>query len=129
VPGSTLAALNADVDEHEGLTQKARLHHPVGERGVGIGKQIQPLLRLTLRGAAPRLCSEQDSIRMIRKRRRVSVESEAAARALPIVHGTFLAVALVLAAFRPYWSVLIFAVAHFERGQRSGPCAVRRLSH
>ena len=48
VPGSTLAALNADVDEHEGLTQKARLHHPVGERGVGIRKQIQPLLRLTL---------------------------------------------------------------------------------
>src|SRR6266481_6709418 len=79
VPGSTLAALNADVDEHEGLTQKARLHHPVGERGVGIGKQIQPLLRLTLRG------SEQDTIRMIKKRRRVSVvfrwESEAAARA------------------------------------------------
>jgi len=35
----------------------------------------------------------------------------------------------VLAAFKPYWSVLIFAVAHFERGQRSGPCAVRRLSH
>ena len=87
VPGSTLAALNADVDEHEGLTQKARLHHPVGERGVGIGKQIQPLLRLTLRGAVPRLCSEQDTIRMIKKRRRVSVvfqwESEAAARAPP----------------------------------------------
>src|SRR5262245_42748931 len=55
VPGWTLAALNADVDEHEGLTQQARLHHPVGEFGVGIGKQIHPLLRLTLRGAARRL--------------------------------------------------------------------------
>src|SRR5439155_8602614 len=73
VPGSTLAALNADVDEHEGLAQQARLHHPVGERGVGIGKQIQPLLRLTLRGAAPRLRSQQDTIRMIKKRRHVSV--------------------------------------------------------
>jgi hypothetical protein len=87
VPGSTLAALNADVDEHEGLTQKARLHHPVGERGVGIGKQIQPLLRLTSRGAAPRLCPERDTIQMIKRRRRVSVvfrwESEAAARAPP----------------------------------------------
>src|SRR5262249_35802058 len=55
VPGRTLAALNADVDEHEGLTQQARLHGPVGEFGVGIGKQIHPLLRLTLRGAARRL--------------------------------------------------------------------------
>src|SRR5262249_22729653 len=55
VPGSTLAALNANVDEHEGLTQQARLHHPVGELGVGIGKQIQTLLRPTLRGAARRL--------------------------------------------------------------------------
>jgi hypothetical protein len=54
VPGWTLAALNADVDEHEGLTQQARLHHPVGELGVGIGKQIQTLLRPTLRGAARR---------------------------------------------------------------------------
>src|SRR6516162_6165200 len=44
VPGWTLAALNADVDEHEGLTQNARLHHPVGELGIGIGKQIQTLL-------------------------------------------------------------------------------------
>src|SRR5262245_44605625 len=52
VPGWTLAALNADVDEHEGLTQQAR---PVGELGVGIGKQIQTLLRPTLRGAARRL--------------------------------------------------------------------------
>jgi hypothetical protein len=38
VPGFTLAALNADVDEDEGLTQQARLHHPVGELGVGTGK-------------------------------------------------------------------------------------------
>src|SRR5262245_43063464 len=55
VPRWIFAALNADVDEHEGLTQQARLHHPVGELGVGIGKQIHPLLRLTLRGAARRL--------------------------------------------------------------------------
>jgi len=50
VPGWIFAALNADVDEHEGLAQKARFHCPVGELGVGIGKQIQPLLRLALRG-------------------------------------------------------------------------------
>jgi len=104
VPGSIFAALNADIDEHEGLAQKARLDHPVGELGVGIGKQIQPLLHPTLRGAAPRLCSEEDtsipmikSLQMIKECRRVSVvfrrESEAAARSLPIVHGMFLAVA------------------------------------
>ena len=55
VPRWIFAALNPDVDEHEGLAQKARLHHPAGELGVGIGKQIQTLLRLTLRGAARQL--------------------------------------------------------------------------
>ena len=50
VPGWILAALDADVDEHEGLTQKARLHHPVGELGIGIGEQIQTLLLPTFRG-------------------------------------------------------------------------------
>jgi hypothetical protein len=38
VPGWIFAALNPDVDEHEGLTQQARLHHPVGELGIGTGK-------------------------------------------------------------------------------------------
>jgi hypothetical protein len=40
VPGWIFAALNTDVDEHEGLAQKARFHHPVGELGGGVGKQI-----------------------------------------------------------------------------------------
>src|SRR5262249_52576958 len=71
VPGWIFAALNADVDEHEGLTQKARLHHPVGEVGIGIGEQIQTLLLPTLRGrpsAAFQAQREEDtSIPMIKK--------------------------------------------------------------
>src|SRR5262249_16054967 len=50
VPGWTLAALNADVDEHEGLTQNACLHYPVGELDIGIAKQIQKLLLPSGRG-------------------------------------------------------------------------------
>src|SRR5262249_46054484 len=38
VPGWILAALNTDVEEHERLEQNARLHHPVGELGIGISK-------------------------------------------------------------------------------------------
>src|SRR5262245_5576616 len=54
VPGWIFAALNADVDEHEGLTQKACFHHPVGELGISVGKQIQALLLPALRGPARR---------------------------------------------------------------------------
>src|SRR5262249_29621932 len=74
VPGWIFAALNADVDEHEGLTQKARFHHPVGELGISVGKQIQALLLPALRGPlvgrVPATRREKDtSIPMIKKGR------------------------------------------------------------
>jgi hypothetical protein len=136
VPGWTLAALNADVDEHEGLTQKARLHHPVGELGIGIGEQIQPLLLPTLRGrssAAFQAQREQDtSIPMIKK-------GWAPKRCfLPTARGSqdarsrsFMERSCRRAGDRPLLGLLAssnFRSRLFERGQRSGPaqCALYR---
>src|SRR5262249_24653713 len=98
VPGWIFAALDTDVDEHEGLTQKARLHHPVGELAIGIGKQIQTLLLATFRGplvgCVPAMRREEDtSIPMIKKggaRNRCSAERARGGRSLQMVHGTFL---------------------------------------
>src|SRR5436305_1218255 len=39
-PALVLATLYTDIDEYEGLGQKPRAHHPVGELGLAVARKV-----------------------------------------------------------------------------------------